>query len=255
MPLLQRRGSARQDRLLELSVRHNHNVSSSSSHVSLIYHGDALLYVVRRYAYESTVIDRSPFVTARREMVEAGEWVEQSTGVWVRNETVLKRHGIAFTFSQEGLVGATNLNTLAVHLISIKGMIGVVVRSRSQLCAGLHHQASLCAPIPEIIRTLTFELANILCTATGDFGDVAGKEGVQIRQQSFHRQDGGNISRLCCVDCSSCLSELFEMVSSRAPLSLGLICVCIVRLIGPKNKSKAGRGLQRCASSETSSSP
>ena len=70
-------------------------------------------------------------------MVEAGEWVEQSTGVWNRNETVLKRHGIAFTFSQEGLVGATNLNTLAVHLISIKGMIGVVVCRQTLLCVDL----------------------------------------------------------------------------------------------------------------------
>jgi hypothetical protein len=85
----------------------------------------------RRYAYESTVIDRDPFVTARREMIDSGEWVEQTTGIWTRNETVLKRHGIVFTFSQEGLVGATNLNTLAVHLISIKGMIGVVVRRQT----------------------------------------------------------------------------------------------------------------------------
>ena len=33
---------------------------------------------------------------------------------------VMLRHGLVFTFSQEGLVGATNLNTLAVHLIAIK---------------------------------------------------------------------------------------------------------------------------------------
>ncbi len=111
---------------------------------------DALLFVACRYSYESIVIDKDPFVTARRELVEADEWEEQSTGVWTRNETVLKRHGIAFSFSQEGLVGATNLNTLAVHLISIKGMIGLVVRSQAQLFTELQHQIRVWTRILEL---------------------------------------------------------------------------------------------------------
>eukprot|EP01043_Picozoa_sp_COSAG02_P090644 COSAG02_NODE_27467_length_609_cov_0.707843_1_plen_78_part_10 len=70
---------------------------------SLTHDSAALLLIAIRYTYESIVIDKDPFVTARREIVEADEWEEQSPGLWTRNETVLKRHGIAFSFSQEGL--------------------------------------------------------------------------------------------------------------------------------------------------------
>ena len=50
------------------------------------------------------------------------------------------------------------------------------------------------------------------------------------------------------VKCCRPLWRSFEIVSSRATRSLRLICVRIVRLVGPKNKQEAGGGLQRCAS-------
>jgi hypothetical protein len=35
-------------------------------------------------------------------------------------------HGVLFSFSQEGLVGARNLNALVVHLAAVGSMLGLV---------------------------------------------------------------------------------------------------------------------------------
>ena len=68
-------------------------------HVKIIY-SNLPSDIAIKYRYEGHVIDHDPFVTARRELVEADEWVEQSDRLWTREETVLLRHGIVFSFSQ-----------------------------------------------------------------------------------------------------------------------------------------------------------
>ena len=71
-------------------------------------------------------LDRDAFATAKRELTDAGEWIEGAAGVWTRDETVQLRQGLIFSFSQEGMVGASNLNTLAVHLMAVYSMMGLV---------------------------------------------------------------------------------------------------------------------------------
>ena len=59
-------------------------------------------------------------------MVASELWGQIGSSLWTKNETVMMRHGMVISFSQEGLVGASNLNTMLVHLMAINGLVGLV---------------------------------------------------------------------------------------------------------------------------------
>ena len=99
--------------------------SGALIHVKVVYSNSASDTAVK-YEYSAAVIARDESSTVRKEIVMANMWQQQSAGTWVKNQTTMIRHGLVFSFSQEGLVGESNINTLAVHLMAINGMIGVV---------------------------------------------------------------------------------------------------------------------------------
>ena len=99
--------------------------SGAVVHVKIVY-GNTPSDTTVTYEYQAGVIDRDAFATAKRELADAGEWSEGAAGVWTRDETVQLRQGLIFTFSQEGMVGASNLNTLVVHLMAVHSLMGLV---------------------------------------------------------------------------------------------------------------------------------
>lgn len=84
--------------------------TGAAVHVKIIYSNSPSDKTIK-YRYEGQVIDRDPFVTARRELVKVDEWVRQSDRLWTREETVLLRHGIVFTFSQVRMILYNNSRT------------------------------------------------------------------------------------------------------------------------------------------------
>lgn len=82
--------------------------TGAAVHVKIIYSNSPSDKTIK-YRYEGQVIDRDPSVTARRETIEVDEWVRQSNRLWTREETVVLRHGIVFSFSQVRRNSTTSL--------------------------------------------------------------------------------------------------------------------------------------------------